>query len=53
MELNNADMEYTGEGYMYSTREKPGYGWSHPKRPQEMSENSELGLYYSLSLIHI
>ena len=47
VELNNADMEYTGEGYMYSTREKPGYGWSHPKRPQEMSENSELGLYYS------
>ena len=47
MELNNADMEHTGEGYMYSTREKQGYGWSHPKRPQEMSENSELGLYYS------
>ena len=32
---------------MYSTREKQGYGWPHPKRPQEMSENSELGLYYS------
>ena len=47
MELNSEDMEYTGEGYMYSTREKQGYGWPHPKRPQEMSENSELGLYYS------
>ena len=47
VELNSEDMEYTGEGYMYSTREKQGYGWPHPKRPQEMSENSELGLYYS------
>ena len=40
--FNNADMEHTGEGYMYSTREKAGI-WvvAILKGLKKMSENSE------------